>query len=161
MADARYRRSGGEIERPIEQWRPGQNVADAVVQRVHERQVWDETRKVLGVMREVADRRQCQEWGELYQRQEGPAGPELEERQMRARVALGREHGREARELDELAARKHREAVEESPIRADAIDQRVLVDELARMARELPEADRAALDRQLQQPVRVTGGFER
>ena len=54
VADARYRRSPGVIERPAtERWRPGQNMADVVVKRVHERQVWDETRAVLAVLREV------------------------------------------------------------------------------------------------------------
>ena len=46
-----------------------------------------------------------------------PDGPELEERHKRERAALGQEHGREGRELEEVAARKHREAME-SPVRS-------------------------------------------
>ena len=58
------------------------------------------------------------------------------------RRALGREHGREGRELEEVAARKRREAME-SPIRSADLDPRANADELARMETELPEADRA------------------
>ena len=173
VADARYRRSPGAIERPApERWRPGQNMADVVVKRVHERQVWDETRAVLAVLREAADRRQRSDWRAFYQRREleRREDPELKERHKRERAALGREHGREGRELEEVAARKHREAME-SPIRSAGLDPRAIADELTRMETELPEADRAAFRQQVQGPPgrmtlnidrgRDRGGFER
>ena len=45
---------------------------------------------------------------------------------------LGREHSREARDLEKDAARKSRKAVE-SPIRAENLDRRDIADELAGM----------------------------
>ena len=72
-----------------------------------------------------------------------------------------REHGREGRELEEVAARKNREAME-SPIRSADLDPRAIADELARMETELPEAGRAAFRQQVQgSPGRVTLNIDR
>ena len=154
-AKARHRRLRGEIERQeAGRWQQGQNVADAVVQRVHERQAWEETRSELALARGGAAARQRREWRELYQRQERERAEGPEGRHTRERAALGREHGREARELDDIAAREYRKAVE-SPVRAENLDRRDIADELAGMESELPAGDRAAFRRQLQQPARV------
>lgn len=156
-ANARHRRSDGEIERvKAGRWRPGRNVADVVLRRLHERRAWDEARAELEAERKRADRRQLGEWRELYRRQdrekpEGP-GPELEERHLRERAALGREHGGEARDLERDAARTYRTAVE-SPVRARDLDPRAIADELARVEGELPAAERAAFRQQVRLPA--------
>lgn len=157
-ANARHRRFRGEIGRVKSgRWRPGRNVADDVLRRLHERRAWDEARAELEAERKWAARQQLGEWRELYRRQdreklEGPGGPELAERHLRERTALGREHGREARDLERDADRKYRKAVE-SPIRADDLDPRAIAAELARMEEELPADERAAFRQQVQRPA--------
>ena len=154
-ADARFRRGAGKIERSRPQWRPGNRVADVVVQRVHERQAWEAAQRDLAAERAWEDKMQRQEWGQLYHRQkrealEEPGAPETETRHTRERVELGRDHARVARELHEEAAAKYKAAVE-APIRSDHLSPEAIAEELARMEGEMSPADRATFRQQQQQ----------
>lgn len=155
VADARFRRGDGTIERSRPRWRPGERVADLVVQRVHERQAWEAAQRDLAAERAWAEKMQRREWRELYQRQERealeePGGSGIEEKHTRERVQLGREQGREARELHKEAAAKYRAAVE-APIRGDELSSRAIAEELARMEGEMSPSDREIFRQQLQQ----------
>ena len=175
VAEARFRRGRGEIERSVPRWRPGERVADLVVQRVHERGAWEAARSDLAAEKAWEEKMQRGEWRELYQRQgrESAAAPDpelVEGRHTRERAELGREHGRLSRELEQEATTKYRAAVE-GPIRSDQLDRRGIAEELERMDGELSETDRHAF-RQHQQEQdagltisldrsRERGGFER
>ena len=173
VAEARFRRGRGEIERSVPQWRPGERVADLVVQRVHERGAWEAARSDLAAEKAWEEKMQRGEWRELYQRQEREiaAAPDpVEGRHTRERAELGREHGRLTRELEQEATTKYRAAVE-APIRSDQLDRRSIAEELARMDGQLSETDRRAFrQHQREQGAGVTisldrsrerGGFER
>ena len=154
-ADARFRRGAGKIERSRPQWRPGKRVADVAVQRVHERRAWEAAQRDLAAEREWEDKMQRQEWRHLYDRQErealaAPDDPEIEERHMRERVELGRDHARAGRELHEEAAAKYKAALE-APIRSDQLSPQAIAEELARMDGEMSPAERAAFRQQQQQ----------
>ena len=164
-ADARFRRVAGKIERSRPQWRPGNRVADVVVQRVHERQAWEAAQRDLAAERAWEDAVQRQEWMLLYDRQkrevlEEPGDPEIETRHTRERVELGRDHARLARELHEEAAAKYKTAVE-APIRRDELSPQALAEELGRMEREMSPADRAAFRQRIDRGRDRGGGPER
>ena len=164
-ADARFRRGAGKIERSRPQWRPGNRVADVVVQRVDERQAWEAAQRDLAAERAWEDKMQRQEWMLLYDRQKREAleesgAPETETRHTRERVALGRDHARLARELHEEAAAKYKAAVE-APIRSDQLSPQAIAEELGRMEREMSPADRASFRQLRQQDPGVTISIDR
>lgn len=154
VSDARWHRWEQEkIERAAVEWRREQNLTDAIVLRVHERRAWDAVQRELAAEMRTTGARQRGEWRELYPRQERERreapGPETEERHLRERVALGKEHGRQAREIVRGADARYQQRVA-APIAMDDFTNREIEDEVARMEQELDGDSATAFRRQAQ-----------
>ena len=154
VSDARWHRWEQEkIERQAVEWRRGQNLTDALVLRVHERRAWDAVQRELAAEMRTTGAQQRAEWRELYPRQERERreapGPETEERHLRERVALAREHARQAREIVGEADARYQQRVA-APIAMDDFTNREFADEAARMGQELDGESAAAFQRQVQ-----------
>ena len=156
VSDARYHRWEQEkIERRGVAWRPGENVADALVLQVHERRAWDAVQRELAAEMRTAGGQQRGEWRELYLRQEreereARVPKTTGERHLRQRDALAKEHGRQAREIVRESAARYQQLVA-APIATRDINRRDLSAELERMGQELEGDSAAAFARQVQQ----------